>query len=325
MASHPPVLIVHGEHAFLRRRFVRNLLEEQAKDGWRIEILDAAKSKFAVGDALDGAEMFGGRVLLVVENPEKGDLDLYLKHNTLKSPDIVLLLHMDSDPKGNTRFGKFVETNKKQAKGFPLPSQWDMAEAASKFAVAESIRLGRPMEPRLATELVSRVGSDLGILSFELQKMALLAQAEGVPAIGPQQVKGAMAELAEADLGPIVDALASRNRKSLAQTLSRVYRTSKDDPTIRVCRFLAPTVTKWLQAASLLDRKPEDAATELGMNLWFYKNKVLPPAYKWGRSGVIRLVHALAESERGVLDGQLEPWTAMMVKLLMLCAPVASQ
>lgn len=274
----------------------------------------------AVSDAVDSCVLFGGeRNLIVVTSPEKGDVAFYEAHLKAKDPGAVVLLHLDGEPKANTKFGKFVAANKKVAKNFPMPSQWNLGEAAAKFAVDEARRLGYKLDLKLASEMVVRVGYEFAIVANEIAKMALLAEADGSDTIGVPQVKEAMAELAEADLGLITVALAARNKRALAVALARVHRTSKDDPTIRVCRFLGATVLRWLPVVSVMHQPPDDAAAQLGLNPWFYKNKLLPQVQRWGKDGVARLVHALAESERGVLDGHLDPWTAMMARLLNLC------
>lgn len=317
----PSVLAVSGGQDLLRLRFLRNVVETQRAAGWDVVEIDG-EDALAVRDALDGG---GGlfdqaKTLAVVSNPNKVNLDLLQAHHEAKDYETTLLLHIEGEPDGRTKFGKFVKkTLIKVHKGFSKPDEWEEPEVATAFVIEEAKLHGYTIRPALARALVDRVGTDLGMLSFEMQKMALLAQATGAKAIDKEEVKGGMAPIAEAAVGPIIEALAARNRKRLSKALDRVRRTSKYDPTMRVCRFLGSTVLKWVQAAHLENLPPKAAATELGLNPWYFENKILPPARRWGKQGTVQLATDLAASERAVLNGAVSPWAVLSTRLLAAC------
>jgi|SaaInlLV_10m_DNA_2_1039722.scaffolds.fasta_scaffold05902_4 DNA polymerase III delta subunit len=314
----PSLLVVSGSEVLLRRRFLKHIKATQLAAGWGVEDVDGSDS-MAVRDVLDGGMFVVGNVLGVVHTPQKMDLDLLAKHHAAKDYEVTLLLHIEGEPDGRTKFGKFVKKLGNVHKGFPKASEWDAPKVAAKFIHSEVKDQGMTIRPALASALVSRVGSDLGMLAFEVQKMVLLAQTAGVTAIEAEQVKGAMAPIAEAAVAPIMDALATRNRKRLSKALAQIRRTSRGDPTMRICRFLGSSVTRWVQAAHLDNLPPRAAAGELGINPWFFENKVLPPARLWGKAGTVRLAADLAASERAVLNGAVSPWTVLTARLLAAC------
>jgi DNA polymerase III delta subunit len=157
------------------------------------------------------------------------------------------------------------------------------------------------------------------VLAFELQKMAMLAAIRGKKAITKDEIRDARAELVAASVGPVLDAIRTRHRPTLIKTLTRLRQQSKHDPTMLVTRVLTAEASKWLQAASLDSLPPKAAAASLGINAWYFEQKILPTAKSWGRDRLIRLLQALALSERGVLDGHLDPWIGLCCRLLACC------
>lgn len=314
------VLLVSGSQAVLRRRLVQQMVSANEGNGVRINYVDGS-DKDSFRRALTGSIFFSGPSLAVVENPHKGDLDLYVAHRKVKKPNTMVLLHYEGDPKGNTKFGKWVKTlGSKAHRQFSAPSKWKAAEGAAAFAVEEAkSQHGKTLEHRLAAALVRLVGSDYGVLVFELRKMALLADKDGSRAIEAQHIKQGRAELIQGDVDPLLEALRTRNKRNLVKALHRLKDRASSDPTIWITRVLGYEVIKWLQATTLTDLPPKAAAEELGINAWMYEKKILPVARAWGKERIIHLIKALADSERGVFDGHISPWTGLCVNLLNTC------
>lgn len=318
--SFPPVLVVSGEQVLLRQRFLRHLVTTQKAAGWTIVTVDG-KDPLGVRDALQDAGMIvQQKILAVVENPEKVDLELLQRHAESKDADVTLLLVIDGEPDGRTKFGKLVKKDLAAVhKGFPLPDSWKADEVASSFVVEEAQRHGKTIRPAVAGALVARVGSDLGMLAFEIDKMARLADAQGLNTIDTDEVRGGMAPIAEASVFPISAALGTRDKKKLLVSMERVRQTAGSAATMRVARFLGSEVIKWMQAAHLDALPPKAAATELGMNPWYFEEKILPPARRWGKEGTVRLVADLAATERAVLNGAVNPWLVLTSRLVSAC------
>jgi DNA polymerase III delta subunit len=201
------------------------------------------------------------------------------------------------------------------------PKSWDADEFASDFIVKEAKRRGLTISTALAGAMVERAGSDLGVMSFEVLKLQMLAQATGVTDITPDLVGQSLAQLTEAEVQPVIEAVSQRNVKRLCQVLDRLYRTSKQDSTVAVCRALGSAVLKWISVADLRSKgkSPDEAASLLGLNPWFFKSKVLPQTSRWSARELIDLLHALACSERAVLSGAVHPWQGLVGRLVSIC------
>ena len=58
----------------------------------------------------------------------------------------------------------------------------------------------------------------------------------------------------------------------------------------------------------------------MGLNLYRFKTFIRPAAQRWGQDGARKLIDILAVSERGLLEGNLDPWTALSARLLEACS-----
>lgn len=309
-------LAVSGGQGFLRRRFLRNVVSTKKASGWSVVEVEGG-NPYALREAMEGDPFGSSKTLVVVSQPEKVELGVLEGHAASGDTSVVLFLHVEGEPDGRTRFAKYLKELGANHKSFPEPKSWEASKVAVEFIQEEVKRLGSPaLEPSLAEAWVQRVGSDLGVLFFEVEKAVLLS--EGV-ALTPDHIKGAMAPVAEASLIPVSDALGVKNVSRLVRSLDFLRQTSKTDPTMRVCRFLEPLVYKWLQAVHLDALPPAAAAQELGVNPWYFENKVLPMARRWGKQGTVRLVSDLAAGERAVLNGLVDPWVVLSARLVASC------
>jgi len=313
----PPVLIVSGSEDFLRRRCVAELVVEANSTGRQVDRVEG-KDPQALLAALTASEFMGTSTLILVSNPEKADLGVIKEHNAAGDNTAIILLHCEGNPKGNTKFGKMVKEMRKQHKSFRSPNSWERDKMAVAFCVKEAQNHGKTMSQQTAQAMVSVLGSDLGVLSFEVLKAATLADSSGSDEVGTTHLKKSMALVAEADVLPAIRALGECNIKRVLQALNRVKKTTKGDPTMRVCRVMGSFVLKWLEAANLqsLGVDSEEAAIQLGANDWYHRTKVLPPAMGLGQKRLVRLVHALAASERAVLNGHVAPWEGFQARLI---------
>lgn len=326
MAKKKPITLtaISGSQGLLRRRALQEAIRIQKAAGWRVEQVDGANKIELWGAMAQGGIMFeDNQVLVVVSNPEKADLQLLQDHMDDGEESIVLLLHYEDDPKGNTKFGKWLKSLSPGVhRSFPAPPDskpWEAEALAIGFCVDEAKRLGKVLSEGLAKAIVTRCGSDLGVLSFELMKMCILADLDGVADLTAAQIKPVMAPLLEASLMPIIESLSVKSAVGLSRALERVRATHKGDPTMSVCGMVGKTALRWLGAVELRGRSPEEAADMLRENPWFFKNKLLSQVQSWKREEVVRLLKVIGESQRGVLSGHLSPWTGLTARLLALC------
>jgi DNA polymerase III delta subunit len=321
----PPgsLFAVSGSLYHLRRRYLQGIISKNISQGWRIDYVDGKN----VGElrralSVSGGVFFEGGTLIVVTNPEKADLELLEQHRDSGDRETILLLDYDGEPKGNTKFGKFLDGLGVHHRSFSIPSEpWKLETAAVDFCVAEAKHHGKTLDSGLAKSLIDRAGTDFGFLAFEIQKMAMLADVDHSDTITVKHIKEGMALVSHALAFPVVEALASRNKVKLAQALSRVRQTSKDNPTMGICRLIGASVLKWLEVVDLFRRGlgSEEVAAKLEMNPWYLKNKMAPQIAKWDWRGICRIVQALAESERAVLNGQIDAWIGLTARLLEVC------
>lgn len=313
----PPVLIVTGNEGFLRRRFVSEVLETMRGEGRAVDYADA-KVRGSISSILDGGAFLSTKTVIVVSNPDKADPEFLDSHYATGDSTYVLLCVLNGNPDGRTEFGKIVKKLDRVHRAFPAPTNWKAEEVAVSFCIEEAKRFGKNLNKRSAQALVSVIGSDLGILHFEVLKAVTLAESHGSSDIETSHIKGAIAPIAEADVFPAIRALEEKDLKRVLHKLSRIKVTSKTDPTIKVCRIMGATVTKWLVAATLDEDgfPPKEAASMADVkNAWYYENKVLPPARLWGREGLLRIARALALSERAVFAGHTNPWVGLQSRL----------
>jgi len=320
MNDWPPVLFVSGSESFLRRRFVSEIVAEALKNERVIDRADG-KDPGGLASLLSGGVFIETPTLVLVSNPDKVDLDVVDAHHEAGDNTYILLLHLEGPLDARTKFGKYVKAHKKLHRAFTSPSPWKADEVAAEFCVEEAKRYDKTLTVKIAKALVSVIGTDLGVLYYEVLKAATLAEAEGSTSIEVAHVRGSKAPLAEAEIAPVIRALEALDMPRVFRSLGRVNATSKGDPTIKTCRFIAAMALKWVAAANLeaLGYTAKDAADTLKMNPWYYENKVLPPAVRWGVPRLGHLLDAAARSERAVKLGHVDPWTAFQARLAKAC------
>ena len=129
---------------------------------------------------MSGSVLFSQTTLVVVENPEKVSLEVIWDHHEEGDEETCLVLHHQGKIRGNTKFGKLI---KKLPKGRHLEflevAGHKAKDAALQFCMAESKRLGHPMNSTLAGVLVNAIGTDFGVLAFEILKAATYTDALG--------------------------------------------------------------------------------------------------------------------------------------------------
>jgi len=201
---------------------------------------------------------------------------------------------------------------KKLVRSFPLPAFYKLEEHASGFCVEEAKSRGKSLDPSLASALVRKVGTDLGILSFEIQKASLYAADS--EKILPEHLRVTIAALVETDGSAISEALAAMNAKALLSEMDRFRKSKGADPTIELCgRVLSPTILRWLQAAHLhaSGLSPSAAAGSVGSNPWFWEKIVLPAALRWKVAGCSRLLQVIASAQEATFRGSVSPWNLL--------------
>jgi len=312
----PAALLVGGSDAHRRRTFVRETVAKFVREGYDTVPLD--------GTDRGGLQSLMGFVgvlsskptLAIVTHPEKlvpGDVADHLRD---PNPLLTLLLVSEADKPSGGILDGFPAA---QTKTFTLPPFYKLDEYAAEYARELSKSRGVDLPDGLARALVKLVGNDLGVVSYEVDKVVRYATTLGVTLLEPSHLKGTLAPLTELDGGSVADALGTRNAKLISDELARYKNSKKGDPTIELCgRTLTPTAFRWLQA-SYLHAKGMSVATaagRVGSNPWYWEHKVLPCARAWGVEGCRGLVNVIAKAQTAVFDGAVSPWDVLESGLL---------
>jgi len=302
---------------------VQKIVDDARANGSRIDYINGSEAgELRKALSADGLFFEQPKILIVASTPEKASLDLIKEHLELGNPEVTLLLHLGGNPDGRTKFGKFVNGLSDHLK-YPVPEKpWEAVETAQKFCVDEAKRYGKALNPKLAPAFTDRVGIDLGRLSFEIQKMAMLADAEGKDEIDGNVANRTLAIIGEAEVQPVLKALEAKNRPILMRALRRLKdTTASGSPVMRASAVIEYWATKGLGVTELREKgvSPDDAALQLNQNPWYYKNKLMPSVAAWTKAEMVQLIRDMATSQRAVLTGQLDPWTGFLVRLLRIC------
>jgi DNA polymerase III delta subunit len=311
----PPVLLVSGNQGLLRDRRLREIIYGCEKSGWAVEELDSFDE---IHNYLSGfASLFSGKRVALWKSKEKFDATMVKEFAKDPSPNLSLLFCYPGTPTAKSDFGKLVKAFPKTHSIFTKPSDFKLEEAAIEFCVAEFKLHGMVISGNLAAALVRKVGSDFGIVSFEVLKATELARAQGVTEIVPEILKGSMAVLAEASIWPLLEALENRNGRATANVLERLGETGRRN-TMKVLGTLRATLLTCAQAAELHERgvSPKEAAEIVGSHIYRYQKTILPLARNWGRNRLFVLLEKLAKAERAVLSGGIDPWNTLVSGIL---------
>lgn len=181
------------------------------------------------------------------------------------------------------------------------PKPWEEEDAATIF-VHKTLTLNRRIIPDdIARAIVTAVGTDYGILSFEIWKI-LMASSEG-ETLSIDTIKQVVSPSGSPDGEKIISAIARRNPKSLVLTMDKIEKNSSSDPTMMITlAFLQPTFIRWhfCQRAGSADA----AASALSMNKWVVENKIYPLATLVGSARTGNLIKAVAAAHAAVSEGK---------------------
>jgi len=317
-----PVMAVSGSDDFRVRRFIQTVTQNQVRLGWDV-LWVTGDNKGELEEALmpDPLGSAPSR-LVIISKPE--NLSLAFLKETAKAPwaGITLLLHCSGDP-GKGAFWTFAASlGKTLHRTFPEPKPWDVEKEAIEFCIAEAKAKNKTLSAGLAQSLVVLSGPDLGVLSFELQKLSMLADIDKVTTITENHLVQGRAPLAETSMIRIVDALSAKDTKRLALMLRRVRETRKEVPVMELVGWVMPPVVRWLVGRDLQEKgvPHEQAAAQMGFHGFRYKKEVIERMGRWSKPELVQILRALAEAQRNVVTGILDPWAVLSARLLGLCA-----
>jgi DNA polymerase III delta subunit len=325
----PSVVAITGDEHFLRRRWLHHTTTEAFQAGY--EVIHAG-SDGEVVDALSMGATFGQPTLIRVD-AESLDVETVEAHLAEKPPKVCLLVEVPGTV-SEKKHPSVALVKKKHRLSYNVPSRkQDQEGLARKFLFVEATRLlgsEESLSPQLAKALINALGTDLGVLSYEMSKITALVRFRGGKQIEVGDVTSLIRGKTGAEMQPLRDALAQADGKRVAKALIKIRRKSASDPTMLLLRARggpADLAYQWLQAALLLKRgcSPAEVASGLGSPGWIVEGTTIPAAKKWGVGNLILLVRDLAHADRGLLKGAPAPWVACEAALLRGCSSVGAR
>jgi DNA polymerase III delta subunit len=320
--SPPPVVVLSGDEDFLRLREIREAVSVADEMGRSVEYVDGADREELSRILSSSGVFFQEEVLVVVENPEKVDHELVLRHHESESTEVVLVLHQKGAIKKKSGLGKVAAALPKHFVAvFEKPKPWEEAERAVKFCVVEARKRGVGLSEPLAGAIVKNVGLDLGILSFEIDKLARFTKIEGSRDVQVTHIKQTIGAFSELGPKPVVEALERFDVKGVSNALANMRRThagALGGATLRCCAFVSRSATKWLHIAALLEEGagPDEISDRTGLHPFVLRKTLLPVAKRWGEGRLVTLLKSLALVERSVRRGHVNPWVQLECALL---------
>jgi len=323
-ANPHPLMFVGGSEDFLVSREVGRARAAARTFGRRVV---RASSVAEVRDATDEADTFGQPVLLLVEGA--GTLPLPVVEEFAARTDNAAALVVVHEGEVNPDKFPCPPVLPLYRLVFNRPgSRRDREKAALKFVGDEVARAKMTVPEQVVEALVSLVGDDLGMLSFEVVKATTLARARGVTMLDAKVFGSVLRPAADADLRPVTAALAARDTVGLTKSLLRLRTASEGsgDPVMLLLKAKggpADQALSWLQTAHLLDSgaNVEEISARLSTPKWAVEKDLIPTAKKWGTASLSRLVADLARVEGALLRGAPSPWNVLVSTLLLACAP----
>jgi len=312
----PAVVLLSGSEEFLRTRELKKAINAADRTGRDVEYVDGADRDALSGILSSSGIFFKSKSLIVVNDPEKVDPDLVLAHHERGASSTCILLHCEGDFKAKGPLGKVAKklpSNFVAKYGVSKP--WEAEEHAAGFLVEEARRRKLKLASPLAMGMVQNIGTDYGILSFEIEKIHRLIQADGdqTKDISPKHVKQTIAGFSALGPMPIVEALGKKDLKGLARALSNMRRTHNgalSGAALRACALVGHNVTTWLHAVYLLGQgaASEEISERLKLHAFVVRKNILPVARRWSQSSLVELLNSIAAVERSVRSGRANPW-----------------
>jgi len=295
-----PVMVLAGSEDFLRDREKQRLIQAAWTNGYQVI---HATDQSQVDDEVSQVGVIAIDPLLIVAQGWKPDLSDDVPDNVSylvvldgdKLPDLPKIAKTSVYTRGATRR--------------------DRKQAAEKFCSLEAKRYGLTLANGLDEAIVNLTGDDLGVVAWEMFKVAALARAKSTVQITSELISQTIRmAVTTPDLSALVESLGNRDGKALARILARFGR--GDDPTMLLLRSKGGPVDATLTWLRIADQGggTQDAdylANVLGVHAWQLKNRDLPAVKRWGAERLRGLLKSFAELERAIVEGRCpNPWLA---------------
>jgi DNA polymerase III delta subunit len=313
----PPVVVLSGTDDYLRSRELRAAVSAADEAGRGVEYLQGGNNDDLRRVLSSTGVLFREEVLVVVDAPEEVDAALVLEHHATENNTTVIVLHHEGAIKAKSNLAQIADALPSRfVARFEKPKPWEEIEYAARFCVSEASTKGVRLSLDLAERVVRTVGTDLGILAFEIDKVARLMRAEGGDDVTMAHMKRTIGAFSEMGPKPIVEALERRDIREVGSALASMRRTHAGQlsgGTLRACAFIGTAARSWLHVASLLEEglSQDEISDRIKLAPFVVRKTSIPTARRWGKGDLISLLKSIAAVERGVRNGHANSWVAL--------------
>lgn len=318
----PSVVVLSGDEDFLRVRELREAVAVSDETGRSVEYVEGV-NRDEISRVLSSTGVFFQEdVLLVVERPEPVDPGLLIRHHESESSSVCVVLHQEGKIKPGTGLAEVADAlPPRLVAKFDKPKPWEVVDRAVDFCVEQARRREVKLPEPLARAIVQNVGADLGMLTFEVEKIARYLGSEGIAEATPGHVKKVLGAFSQLGPKPVVEALERRDSKQTGNALANMRRTHAGNlsgATLRACAFVSRAAIGWLHVAALLGEgaDAEEIASRVSAHPFVVRRNLLPVARRWGEGRLVSLLKSIARVERSVRSGHVHPWVELECALL---------
>lgn len=310
----PPKVYISGDEEFLRDRQLRTALAAASVTGRQVEWASAEEVPERMGEAF----LYPKGMLIICDEPEKLDPEMVREH---RDDSITLVLYRKGALAKKTPVRDVVPNPYRFH--HDQPKSYKMQEHRAAFVISEAKTRWEMNWPKnLAEALVSKVGDDLGMLSFEVMKVCLYRKVLGGTDITPDVVLPVMWKYGQVRIEPLIEALAALDEKAVLKVCSQLRKNMTSDGALAIPNtWVGNTALQWLHAAAMEagGSPPEECAQRMGVHSYLYTNIIGPQSRKWGEKGAKGLLRRMAYIERARKRSHVDPWVEFEIALVQSC------
>lgn len=310
----PPVVILSGGDEALRIRELRKAVQTADQTDREVQYVKGEEHEEIESFLSTTGILFEEKLLVVVNDPAKAPVEPIVKHHHRGDNMMVFVLHEEGDIKKKSNLGKIVEKLPERfVARFELPKPWEAHDRAVSFCVKEAKSHGIQLAENWAGAMVRNIGTNSGVLAFEVEKLAIYLGALGTTKVQSEHLSATLAAFTELGPKPIVDALERRDLAAAARALTNMRRTHAGQlagAAAQACGFLGHNVRLWLHVAALVGEGLglDEISEQTGLKSFRLRKNLLPVARRWGEGRLTSLLKSLATVERSVRSGHVNPW-----------------
>jgi DNA polymerase III delta subunit len=300
------VMVLHGNSKSYIQIRSQEILEEYRANGYEVREL-SPKSELSLEECFSSGLFDTSPVLVFVKNPMKvKGLSAYLKDT--RGCEVLVSYDKDKLPKMLTGYMSQCFTEPKYDN--------QKLDWCAKFVSDYVERHGKKISNDLSKAVVSKVGTDLGVLRFEVLKYVMSSEGEDIT---PRTIAGNLGDLTGPESSDLIDSIISRDSRRFLKVCAKIEKSSSTDQTMAVCNgLLFYTLRQLFDVGVLLAEKytPDQIANDLGKNPWLVQNILKPQVESLGLERIILLIESLYNSENSVLKGSRNPWSKFKSEIL---------